>query len=405
MPRKLVISNSTKNRIVSLHAQGLSFRRIAGDVQLSLGTVMRRYHATLAPVAPNTPAFELRPAKADHLATEAYWRQRVPAEQKRRACLTIGGHGVAIRVHHGELIVFQQGREQRFLPGTHGFKSAIVETRGASLTTDAIAWLHRQNIGLFILCDGEPVSVVSGCALTHVPLRRQQYALAENPLPIAKRIVTQKIAGGLATNVLSPRDAHRFQAEARHAPSMTSLLMVEARAASTYFDNLNITLRHKPKLWPPAWTDWRSRLSPISGSSPRHAVHPVNAMLNYAYTVAAAQLTRALTAHGLDVACGFLHTPSQGRASLAYDALELARADIDSRIANLCNSRAWSRADFTVTKSGIVRLTPYLARIVAMRAMLTQPDLAAIAVWFQDAITQPQHDRQATDRAREAVLS
>ena len=105
-------------------------------------------------------------------------------------------------------------------------------------------------------------------------------------------------------------------------------------------------------------------------------------MLNLAYTVAANQLTRALVAHGLDAAAGFLHRPEDHRASLAYDALELLRADIDTRILSFIAARVWHRADFPVSPSGAVRLLPDLARVVASRALATKADTARVATWI-----------------------
>ena len=224
-------------------------------------------------------------------------------------------------------------------------------------------------------------------------LRRQTFetAIIERyrlePLEIARRIVTQKITSGRITGRLSRSDANDFCSQALTAGDMTSLHMVEAQAALRYFAGMKIELRHKPQIWPNAWNTWTTRLSPICHLSPRHAVHPVNAVLNLAYTVAVNQLTRALAAHGLDPCCGFLHNPKDYRASLAYDALELLRADIDTRMLSFLASRVWSRADFPVLKSGIVRLRPALARVVASRAAIPPADLDRLVVWIADAIT------------------
>jgi CRISPR/Cas system-associated endonuclease Cas1 len=45
----------------------------------------------------------------------------------------------------------------------------------------------------------------------------------------------------------------------------------------------------------------------------------VNAILNYAYSVAAAQITRSLQAAGFDSMAGFMHADDNGRHSLSYD--------------------------------------------------------------------------------------
>jgi CRISPR/Cas system-associated endonuclease Cas1 len=101
----------------------------------------------------------------------------------------------------------------------------------------------------------------------------------------------------------------------------------------------------------------------------------VNAIWNYAYSVAAAQLTRSLITFGFDSTAGFLHADSNGRHSLTYDALELVRADIDARILPWIATHTWKRSDFPVTPEGVVRLQPTLAAHVVQRAMLGQREI------------------------------
>jgi CRISPR/Cas system-associated endonuclease Cas1 len=243
--------------------------------------------------------------------------------------------------------VRENGRETRYMPGVPPFKTLLLESFGCQITGDALAWLHRQGVCLIITCDGEPVSTFGNIALTKVELRQRQYAWLTRPLPIARAIVLQKIKSGM--------ENERFTES-------------EVRG------------------WPDAWKNWPGRLSPLGGPSPRNALHPVNAILNCAYSVAAAQLTRALAASGLDPAAGYLHQPKDLRASLSYDALELLRADIDTRILSLLASRIWQRGDFLVPPHGIVRLTPDLARAVTGRALATKTDLAKVCDWITRTI-------------------
>jgi CRISP-associated protein Cas1 len=112
----------------------------------------------------------------------------------------------------------------------------------------------------------------------------------------------------------------------------------------------------------------------------------VNAILNYSYSVVAAQLVRALTAHGFDPACGFLHADAQGRYSLAYDMMELLRAHIDERILTWVASHTWKRADFPVTREGEVRLQPALAAVVLQNARVKQAEIDKCIEWLKDAI-------------------
>jgi CRISPR-associated protein Cas1 len=372
-------------RVLQYKADKLPLRKIAQLEHLSYGMVTRLCERK--PVDLERSPYSLRASTREHFESERYWRERLPAEHKRCSVITVGGGGSALRVKNGELSILEDGRECTYLPATHGFKAIIFEAFGGYLTIDALAWLNRNNINLIVLCDGEPVAVPANLAIYNVELRCRQYEASRKPLAIARQIVQQKIASGRIAGRLSPTDAAHFGRAAAKALNLKALHIVEANAAMRYFDEMKVELRHKPKLWPNAWSTWVTRLSPIGHLSPQYAVHPVNAMLNAAYTVAANQLTRTLAASGLDPACGFLHSQRDYRASLAYDALELVRAEIDTRMLSFINSRIWSRADFPVTHSGVVRLQPSLARIVAARATLAPPITEAVAAWISDAIT------------------
>ena len=183
-------------------------------------------------------------------------------------------------------------------------------------------------------------------------------------------------------------EVNSIACDLKNTRTITDLHLVEARAASIYFQRFNSELifQYKSNGWPASWKTWPGRLSPLGGPSPRNALHPINAILNCAYSVAAAQLTRALAAAGLDPAAGYLHQPKDQRASLSYDALELLRADIDTRILSLLASRIWQRSNFLVPPHGIVRLTPDLARTVTGRALATKADLTKVCDWMARTI-------------------
>jgi CRISP-associated protein Cas1 len=157
--------------------------------------------------------------------------------------------------------------------------------------------------------------------------------------------------------------------------------VIEAQAAREYWRNWSFSLKHKKRNWPAQWTLFAYRASLISGG-PRHATHPVNAILNYAYSVAAAQLTRSLVAFGFDSTAGFLHADASGRHSLTYDALELVRAEINARILPWVASRVWKRSDFPVTPEGIVRLQPTLAAFVIQKAIIPKEKIDKLMIAF-----------------------
>jgi CRISPR-associated protein Cas1 len=111
-------------------------------------------------------------------------------------------------------------------------------------------------------------------------------------------------------------------------------------------------------------------------------------MLNYAYTVARGQCTRAIIGMGLDPCMGFLHSPKPGRLSLSYDVLELHRAKTTAAVFEHAQSRTFKRVDFEMTNEGIVKLASHIARDVAALALKQIPfknciaSVKRIAAWF-----------------------
>ena len=378
---KLNISAETLSGILNDRARGMAYRPIARKHNVSLGSVMRlvarHMHQTGTglcdissgrvtrksnwdrtddivsrvditphdeplpvdssstvdtPSRDNTPSTEL---KFD--ARAPYWQEPHISEQRRFRALYVGGRGASISVRDAQLIVRENGRETLYMPGAPPFKTLLLESFGCQITGDALAWLHRQGVCLIISCDGEPVSTLGSIPSVKVELRQRQYAWLARPLPIARAIVLQKLRSGIENERFTQSEIESFSRDLRTASNVNDLHLIEARAAALYFQRFSseLSFQYKSNGWPASWKTWPGRLSPLGGPSPRNALHPINAILNCAYSVAAAQLTRALAAAGLDPAAGYLHQPKDLRASLSYDALELLRADIDTRILSL----------------------------------------------------------------------
>jgi len=97
----------------------------------------------------------------------------------------------------------------------------------------------------------------------------------------------------------------------------------------------------------------------------RHATHPVNAMLNYAYAVLESQVRIAVVSQGLDPTIGYLHASKKRRVALVYDLMEPLRSQVDRRVLDFAREHMFSPADFVITERGVCRLHPQLARRVA----------------------------------------
>jgi CRISPR-associated endonuclease Cas1 len=165
------------------------------------------------------------------------------------------------------------------------------------------------------------------------------------------------------------------------------LLQAEAVAAVNYWSQWQFSLKYHPRGWPSSWCNFDGRASAIS-HGPEHSTHPANSILNYVYSVAAGLCVRSLFAAGFDPGIGYLHLDREGRYSLAYDLLELLRADIDNSMLPWIASQKWRRADFPVTTTGIVRCHPNLVRVIMQRtaATITPALVDKAAAWLADTV-------------------
>jgi hypothetical protein len=183
------------------------------------------------------------------------------------------------------------------------------------------------------------------------------------------------------------------------ASSIDACRQSEARAAASYFGSW--TGRVEPrfdkdsvKKIPAHWQRFSERNSILSThESKRHAVNPVNAMLNYAYSIAYAEARIACIGAGLDPRLGYLHADSDTRDSLALDILETVRPEIDGWIMHLVRTRTFQASDF-VESSARARVPVGTCRITAP---LTH-EICETAIQWQASL------REATEAVRAIIL-
>jgi CRISPR-associated protein Cas1 len=249
-----------------------------------------------------------------------------------------------------------------------------------------------------------------------VKLRRAQYGV--DPLRMAQWLVGERIGRQLKTLADFKAETERGaipiacfdaleigRAMVAEVASVGELLLVEARASKAYFFGLAqwlATIRWTGAHVPESWRTWtgkrghhRTRATSHTGAS-----HPANAVLNFGYSVAAARVQIALASEGFDTAAGWLHCDRELRASLAWDAVELLRADVERRALALLRkgpgtSRAWNRRDFWLDpKTGIVRLLPATVAAVTARVIPDYAECLTVA-----ALVRGRLEREATARA------
>jgi CRISPR-associated protein Cas1 len=319
-------------------------------------------------------------AEEDHLA-ELYWKRR---SNPRSPVHVLSGFNCSLKIRNDELVIFDTGQERWYSKVTHGLHSIVFLGEGGHITIDAIKWCEAQGVAICVLgWHGDLISVTTPNSISDVAIRRAQFSA--NRLAVAQAILKRKLQTQV---VIGKFPAATFRATApkiKAAGSVDELIMIEARAALEYWDNWSFSLKRRKRNWPSQWTLFAYRTSLLSGG-PRHATHPVNAILNYAYSVAAAQVTRSLIAAGFDSTAGFLHADADSRHSLTYDVLELLRADVDVRVLPWVATQTWKRSDFPVTPTGVVRLQPTLAALVVQYTFIPHEKINQVIEWLAAAV-------------------
>jgi len=161
-------------------------------------------------------------------------------------------------------------------------------------------------------------------------------------LTIARQILSDKIQAQAKLIRLAfgkDREASEITAyleKIATATTMAKLREHEAHAALWYFGVWTGRVAipwHRDDIdrVPVNWCNFAGRKS-LVGDGKRHATDPVNALLNYCYTLGYAESRTACIKAGLDPRLGYFHNDSAKRDSLALDVLEAVRPEIDKYI-------------------------------------------------------------------------
>ena len=129
---------------------------------------------------------------------------------------------------------------------------------------------------------------------------------------------------------------------------------------------------------PEAWLTFGARTSPLT-ASPRLAVNPANAVLNYLYAILEAEARLACLAVGLDPGLGVLHADLKARDSLALDVVEPVRPLVDRFALRVLTDRAFRAADFVETRQGVCRVLEPLSHELAGTMLDWRAQVGAVA--------------------------
>ena len=159
--------------------------------------------------------------------------------------------------------------------------------------------------------------------------------------------------------------------------------------ASAYWSlwrNLTINFPKKDQSRiPDHWRVFGARISPLTGS-PRVAINPANAALNYLYCVLESESRLAAAALGLDPGLGVLHVDIPARDSLAYDLMEPVRPQIDAFVLDWITRETLKREWFCEQPNGNCRLMSLLVIRLAETAPTWGRAVAPFAEWLAQSL-------------------
>jgi CRISPR-associated endonuclease Cas1 len=315
----------------------------------------------------------------------------------RHGVLTLFGYGITVNVERGHLIVkdgIGADRLQARLPRVgHGLRRLVVVGVDGFVSLAALRWLSDQNAAFVLLDrDGSVLSTTGPVRPSDARLRRAQ-SLAHHSgaaLQIARELIAQKLVGQerVAREILRTAYVADLIASARAAlataETIEAVRRYEAQAAQAYWSawsGIAIDFpRNDLNRVPDHWKCFGTRKSPLTGS-PRLAVNPPNAILNYLYALLESEARLAASALGLDPGIGVLHVDTDARDSLACDLMEPIRPQVDAYLLNWIIRGPLRREWFFEERDGNCRLMGSFTVRLSETAPTWGRAVAPIAEW------------------------
>jgi CRISPR-associated endonuclease Cas1 len=319
-----------------------------------------------------------------------------------RGVVTLYGYGTHLSVERGHLIledrIGPKHRYGRFARVRHKIKRVVAIGSEGSVSLAALRWLADQDASFLMLeRDGKVLATTGPVKPSDARLRRSQSLAHESgiALKIAQELIIEKLSAQerVICTYFKHSSSSQVIADARKlvftAKSNEEIRRWEAKGAKAYWGAMrelpvNFSKSDSSKI-PEHWRRFGSRVSPLT-NSPRLAVNPANAILNYLYAVLESESRLALATLGLDPGIGMLHSDLRSRDSLACDLMEPVRPKVDSLVLDLLFSEQLRREWFFEQRDGNCRLMGSFAEILSETATMWRTAVSAFAEWIARCI-------------------
>ena len=313
--------------------------------------------------------------------------------ERPRKPLILSGNGVSLRIENGALTIrngfthYPQKQEiYRYFKGEPSIPERIVMLDGSgSVSFDVLSWLSEQDISLIrVDWRGDVVCVASRSGYAANPYRVQWQRETRSDEIKRMKFSISKITAKIENSILTLEQSIRrspawdkamesaystlTQLDENRPKTIPQLRVLEANAAAAYFrawKGLPIKWRGVSKRpIPDSWIKIGQRTSLFQRAGNRNASHPVNAILNYAYTVLQSEIQINTISEGYDPTLGIMHEPNAGSAAFVFDLMEPERPATDRKLIEFIKGHVFDPADFMIRSDGVCRLNPEMARCV-----------------------------------------
>jgi CRISPR-associated protein Cas1 len=320
----------------------------------------------------------------------------------KHGVLTLSGFGTRVTMQSGHLAIEDGTASERRvlrLPRVgHGLKRLVIIGSDGVVSLAALRWLADQDAAFVMLeRNGKVLCVTGPVRPSDARLRRVQCLAghAGTAVEIARELIHKKLLAQervarhklLATNAADT--ISRYRSELAKADTPENIRLVESLAAGAYWAAwrtlpVNFPRKDETRI-PDHWRVFGGRVSPLTGS-PRVAVNPPNAILNYLYALLESESRLAAAALGLDPGLGVLHVDAPARDSLACDLMEPVRPQIDAFMLDWITHETLRREWFFEQQNGNCRLMQWLAIRLSETAPTWGRAVAPIAEWFAQSL-------------------
>ena len=271
--------------------------------------------------------------------------------------LFLEGYGISVRLDDGKLIITDGNGDRRiFLPKRFPYSNVVVYGTTGSISFEAIRWLMKHDVQISVLnWNGKLLTTILPPEAKQTKLKFKQYETYNSPrrIQIAKKFIEAKIERtGEVLNWLHERyevnnnidkEFSRFE----KAKTIAEIMSVEGRVAEIYWKELSKIFNEKFNFISRQYTN-----------RPFGAVDPINALLNYGYSLLEGECRRAINSTGLDTHVGFLHEVTIGKEPLVYDLQEPFRWIVDVAVISCLEKEIFDKKDFIRTENYNIRLMP-----------------------------------------------